>query len=463
MSKIRKKITFVLAVLVMIGLLPLSALAKLPETDGDLDVYIRNEFEKTHIPDMSVEIVDADEVLFTGNYGNEVSADAPFILGSISKSFTALAIMQLAEQGKIDTDEAISSYLSNVEPSCKTTVRQLLNHTSGVHTNMTLENFKTSDKVEDYEYANVNYDLLGLIVENVSGLSFDEYIKQNIFEPLGMDNSYVSIDEAKAGGLIDGYRNYFGIMHKEEFDYPQNMTSGWMTLSAAYLISTANDMGKYLQFYLGGNEHVLASESMNRMFHDTVKVIENYEYGFGWGISRTHGVTMYLHGGNVENYTTYMVLLPDLGKGIIVLTNACDFFGANDMVVNLAENIGCKLSGVETADIDSGAYMETHSILNVVMLVIAVLSILPVVFLKKWFLSKKVSFWRIIKLFLIHAALPTLFLLVPAMLGSPMWVALRFAPDLAIVLIAGSGILYLTGIIKIVCLFRRVSFQKKDV
>ena len=103
-------------------------------------------------------------------------------------------------------------------------------------------------------------------------MPYGEYIKKNIFEPLGMKNSYVSLTEAKEGGIADGYRNYFGMMVKDEFPYPENMTSGWMTLSAAYLISTPNDMGKYLQFYLGEDESILTNESKQAMFSDTTHV-----------------------------------------------------------------------------------------------------------------------------------------------------------------------------------------------
>jgi len=86
-----------------------------------------------------------------------------------------------------------------------------------------------------------------------------------------MTHSFVSLEKAKAGGLIDGHRNYFGLMVKEEMKYPENTTSGWMTLPAAYIISTANDMGKYLQFYLNGGEGVLTTENIKSMHTDLLR------------------------------------------------------------------------------------------------------------------------------------------------------------------------------------------------
>lgn len=452
----KKSILVITAIILSTVLLPFSISAESTMTDDELNEYIQSEFAKTHIPNMSVEIVDTDSVLFTGNYGDSASADTPFILGSISKSFTAVAIMQLVDQGKIDIDNAAASYLPDImDASCKTTVRQLLNHTSGIRTNMTLESFSSSDTTAGYEYANVNYNLLGLIVESVSGISYGEYIETNIYEPLGMNHSYVSLEEAKENNIASGHRNYFGIMVDEEFDYPKTMTSGWMTLSAAYLISTANDMGKYLQFWLGGNENVLTENSRNAVFQETTPVIDGYEYGFGWGINRMHDITMYVHGGNVENYTTYMILLPDIEKAVIVLTDACDYFSANDMVITLAENIGCKLSDVKTTDIDDSAYMKTHILLDVAMLVIIAAAVIPLVFIKKWYIGIKKTFKTVFLLLLLHGALPTLFMFVPTILGSPMWVAVRFAPDLSYTLIISSTLLYLTGILKTVCIIRK--------
>lgn len=460
-----KKISvFLLILIFLLTALPHQALAQSELSTEELDQYIKDEYKKTHMPNMSVVIADSKDILFTGNYGEKASASAPYILGSISKSFTAVAVLQLVEQGKIDTGKNAVEYLPDYfDASCKTTVVQLLNHTSGIQTNMTLDSFTSSDKTEPYEYANVNYNLLGLIVERVSGMSFGDYIKKNIFEPLGMKDSYVSLEEAKEGGIMKGHRNYFGLMLPGEFDYPETMTSGWMTLPAAYVISSVNDMAKYLQCWLGQNEEVLSKKSIETAFTDTTPVIEGYEYGYGFGISQTPELTMYVHGGNVENYTTYMVLLPDQEKAVVVLTDACDFFSANDMIVTFAENIGRKLSGIETTDLQDGAYVQTHIILDAIMLLIFAIAFLPLLFLKKWYARAKMSVFKIIALFLLHAAFPTLLLFVPTLLGSPMWVAQRFAPDLSATLLISSVLLYLTGILKVILLVFVLSAKHRAV
>lgn len=115
------------------------------ETDvySDIDIYLQSCVENANIPSMSVTIVDKDKVLFSQSYGNCENCDTPFLLGSVSKSFTAVCIMQLVEQGKIDLNANISTYLPNATDGNKITVGQLLNHTSGLGEHQTLGNIKS--------------------------------------------------------------------------------------------------------------------------------------------------------------------------------------------------------------------------------------------------------------------------------------------------------------------------------
>jgi len=463
MRHVIKKIALLLSIiLLMVTVSPLTAHGEEQISDDELGLYIENEFKKTHIPAMSVEIVSATDVVFADTYGDCASLDSSFILGSISKSFTAVAIMQLVEQGKIDLSSPKADYLPKVSKDCKTTVKQLLNQTSGIKTYDTLENYTTSDAPDEWQYANVNYNLLGQIVENVSGIDYATYIETQIFAPLNMTHSFVSLEKAKAGGLIDGHRNYFGLMVKEEMKYPENTTSGWMTLPAAYIISTANDMGKYLQFYLNGGEGVLTSESIKSMHTDTVYAEEDYQYGFGWGVDNRGDVSILTHGGNVENYTTYMFILPERGLAAIVMFNACDYFVANGMAVQLPYNIAYKLMSTETKDIQATAYMQSHILINVVLLIILLTSILPLIRIKRWWAKskEKVRVSSIIFAILIHAVLPTLILNLFTIQGIPMFVVYGFAPDVFIVQIISSVILYLVGVFKLIyCVY----LQRKSV
>lgn len=139
------------------------------------------------------------------------------IIGSMSKSFTAISIMQLVEENMIDIDKPISTYIDtslyfkNKEDGDKITVKQLLNQNSGLGTYQKLGKTKITNNYGKYEYANINYNLLGKIVESVSNETYADYVNKNIFIPLKMDNSSATLEESEANGLIKGYRNYFGI------------------------------------------------------------------------------------------------------------------------------------------------------------------------------------------------------------------------------------------------------------
>ena len=271
-----------------LGISGISAFASENEiTDySSADKQIAEDIEKYHIPAMAVAVVDKDSVLFENTYGNCENADLPFIIGSMSKSFTAIAIMQLYEQRKIELESPIDEYIDtskwfeeNTDHS-RITVKDLLHHTSGITTYQTFGSLKSTEQYGSYEYANANYGLLGLIIEAVSGMSYEQYIEQNIFEPIGMSHSAASLEKSKDNGLIDGYRNYFGIPVAGEPDYPEEIHDGtWTNIPAGYLSSSASDMEKYLQMYLRGGENIVSSESVDRMFYENVSEGNGSYYG----------------------------------------------------------------------------------------------------------------------------------------------------------------------------------------
>ena len=132
---------------------------------------LETKIKKNHIPGMSVVVVNSNEVVFSKTYGNCKSIDTPFIIGSLSKSFTALSIMKLVEEGRIDINKPISTYIDtslyfkNKEDGDKITIKQLLNQNSGIGTYQKLGSIEITKNYGKYEYANANYNLLGKIIE----------------------------------------------------------------------------------------------------------------------------------------------------------------------------------------------------------------------------------------------------------------------------------------------------------
>ena len=425
--------------------------AEIETTDySSIDKQIAEDIEKYHIPAMAVAVVNKDSVLFEKTYGNCESANQPFIIGSMSKSFTAIAIMQLYEQGKIDLESPIDEYIDTSKwfeentDHRRITVKDLLHHTSGITTYQTFGSLKSTVQYGSYEYANVNYGLLGLIIEAVSGISYEQYIEQSIFEPIGMSHSAASLEKSKENGLIEGYRNYFGIPVAGEPDYPDKINKGtWTNIPAGYLSSSLTDMEKYLQMYLCGGENILSSESIDRMFYDNVPAGDGTYYGMGWNyVTGMYSQPVLMHAGLVENYTSNMFIIPEKSIAVVVLVNMNDYLVCN----NLLGNIVMPLLGEPKQKLPN-LYHILHAVIDGICFVIFFISIHSAVTLKKWrkrASDKKLFVSDIIR----HMILTILLLSIPPIMATPYKVVWLFAKDIMLVIIINAVVLLGVGVYK---------------
>src|SRR6266487_2978782 len=253
--------------------LSVSATAHSNEPDiASIDAYVSAQMQADHIPGVAVGLVHNDQIVHLRGFGSAdqsgraVTPQTPFILASVSKSFTALAIMQLVEAGKVELDAPVQRYLpwfrvADPVASARITLRHLLYQTSGLpasacstdQVTMTLEQFVRSlgTVVLDrpvgsrYEYCSASYDVLGLIVQTVSGQPYGTYVQQHIFAPLQMHDSFASEPEARRDGLAQGYRWLFGV--PAPFDY-----YSLSAVPAGFLVSSAEDMAHYLVAQMNG-------------------------------------------------------------------------------------------------------------------------------------------------------------------------------------------------------------------
>lgn len=419
--------------------------------------------EKYHIPGMAVIVVDKSEVLFCETYGNCNSMDTPFIIGSMSKSFTALAIMQLKEAGKINTDYPISEYIDASQwfkdsTDCDAiTVRDLLNQTSGITTYQTFGELQRTDSYGSHIYANTNYGLLGLIVEAVSGTSYEDYMKTHIFSPLGMEHTSSSLEESRKNGLITGYRNYFGIPVAGEPDFPDEIKNGtWTNVPAGYISASISDIGKYLQMYLNGGGGIVSEDSVNSMFYDSVPVDETSSYGMGWQYSATKfNQPILWHSGLVENSTSVMYICPEQGISVAVLVNMNDFLVANEILPDIVK----PLIG-EKSDELPDTYIAMHLLIDAVCLFICFMSIYPIVTIRRWYKKRKTRITVIIDC-LRHIAFPILLMCVPLFINTPAFVLWLFVKDLFLVLYINAGILFTVGIIKLIFRLKEAYKEKR--
>lgn len=456
MNKIIKQIISAMLLLicaVAVGYNPVLASENNSDYSG-IDSQIKKEVKELYIPGMAIAIVDSDAVLFSEIYGNCNNLDTPFIIGSLSKSFTALAVMQLVEEQKVNLDTTISNYIDtsayfiNASDGDKITVRQLLNQTSGLGTYQRFGNAKITENFGRYQYANINYGLLGEIIEAVSGVSYSEYMDRNIFSPLNMSHTSATLVQSKENGLIRGYRNYFGLPIAGEPDYPNKHS--WSTVPAGYLSSSVLDMAKYLQMYLNEGNGIVSPNSINAMFYENVCVDENIPcyYGMGWTLTEEFAEPILEHSGLVENYMSNMFLLPERGLGVIFLINMNDYLVTNQLADIISKNVILALLNKEQYEVSGNPYIVRHLLLDGAYLTLIVTAIYPIMTIRKWKKKKRTKGLVIFDI-VRHGILPLLLFCLPYVVGIPIWVVWYFVKDLCIVLLISSSLLFALGIYKI--------------
>jgi CubicO group peptidase (beta-lactamase class C family) len=301
-----------------------------------LDAYITAQMTKHGIQGIALAITQGTEVQYMKGYGTSgdgrpMTPQTPMYIGSTSKSITALAVAQLVDQGKIDVAEPVQTYIpgfkvADAEASAKITISHLLHHTSGLSEagffpNLPDEASKdelvralaeaqlTQPVGKTFQYFNTGYAVLAVVVENVSGQIFEDYIQEHIFNSLDMTRTYTDPDLARQNGLSQGYSRFFG------FTIPRAQPHRMYEFSAGYIISTAEDMAQYAitmnnQTRYNG-QRLLEPVTLGHMFAP-------YQgYGWGWFVSPGH----IHHGGANETFKTFLDLYPDKKIGIVLLIN----------------------------------------------------------------------------------------------------------------------------------------------
>jgi len=324
---------------------------------SEVDAFIAREMKRQRLPGLALGIVQGDRILYLKGYGQAdssgrpVTPETPFGIGSIGKSLTAMAVLQLAETGKIDLDSPIQRYIPTKYDGAEfITVRQLLNQTSGFSQISTFSNtlssindpyqdaleknalsyaetfLKGTQKTEHpYRYSNANYVLLGYILQQVSGQSYGDYVKEHIFSPLSMQDSYITLDEAAAHGAAAPYRRIFG--YNVAYDGPYVYIPG--DAPAGYLYSSAKDMSQYMiaQMNEGRFEDkaLLSSESIRLMQTEPVPGT----YGMGWSTDYMNGLRVIGSPGGSLGFQAQTYMVPEQQLGVIVFANVLDAIDAS--------------------------------------------------------------------------------------------------------------------------------------
>lgn len=316
-----------------------------PKTKDFLDSYYSELSLEKNTPGAAVLIAKNGEIIFEKGYGYayreekiKFTPQTKHRIGSVSKQFIASAILRMQEKGLISVEDKLSKYIPEFPRGDEVTIHHLLTHTSGIHsfTNRPefideVINYTTTDEVlqiiksedydfdpgEDYLYNNSGYFILGYLIEKISGQSLEEYLKEQFFVPLGMNNTGVYVNEKKPENDDTGYTEENG-EYKKAIDWNMSWAGG-----AGSLYSTVEDLYTWNEALFHGK--VLNDESMKQAF--TPVQLNNGEmplqgaYGYGWSLIPYRGLDIISHGGGLHGYLTYLMRYPADSLTIVTFIN----------------------------------------------------------------------------------------------------------------------------------------------
>lgn len=316
----------------------------------------RESYTDSEVQGAAIVMVSENSIEYL-NYGdtdkNEVSERTLFELGSLSKSFTALAIYYLVQQGLVQLDEDIREYIPELEfdyskvtnnesEQKEVTVQQLLCHTSGVAwiSTVYIPEGSTEDMLEKtvlngspisldtmpgerFCYTSLNYDILGLLIQRVSGMSYEDFMEQEIFQGLGLNHTYVyEVPDEGSEYLTAGYEYKF--FQTTEADLPHFRGNG----PAGYIISCCEDMARWLQIQMG---LITLSDKLEKALQEeqaycsTSLVSDNITYSSGW--FRNEAENIFYHGGSNPGFSSMIEFSKEKGNGICILVNQSSNLG----------------------------------------------------------------------------------------------------------------------------------------
>lgn len=313
-----------------------------------LDRFINTQMENHRIPGLALAITHGDQVVYVHGYGTArdgepVTEKTQFRIASLSKSFTALAVLQLVEAGQVNLDTAISHYLPDFTVATPVavvgiTVRQLLNHTSGLADTGFVDGLMRqqqtlADRVASlraarlvdppgvaFHYFDPNYQVLARLVEVVSGQAFDAYLQAHIFMPLAMRDSASALISDLSEPHTDNLAQGHIVVYGTPLAVPE--LSGFLGGSGG-VVSTAADMARYLIAQSNGgqyaNRSVLSAQNIALMHAPPLGIASSY--GMGWVVADVSGARVIEHNGILSTFYAEAVLLPKSGYGFVLLYN----------------------------------------------------------------------------------------------------------------------------------------------
>ena len=327
-----------------------------------LDQFVPAEMQKWKVPGLAIAVVRHDQVIYSRGFGmRDVRRNLPvttktlFAIGSISKSFTALSMGILNDEGKFDWDKPVRQYIPDFQvydpvASERMTPRDLITHRSGLASHDLVwysSNFSREDLVHrlrflqsnrdfrsGYHYNNMLVMTAGYVVGKVSGEGWENFVRQHIWQPLGMTGSNFSVDDSqKSADFAQPYRKDESSGEVNQVPFHEMVAIG----PAGSINSNIEDMSRYAMFQLGkgkvGGRQVVSEANLNLMHSPQVsmgaqrefKELGSMSYGMGWVNTSYRGHRMVWHNGEIDGFYALLSMLPDDDLGVVILTNIQDW------------------------------------------------------------------------------------------------------------------------------------------
>jgi len=301
---------------------------------------IFNEIIKPNCPGAAVAVIQDGVFIHKNSYGladlrtkEKIDSATRFLLASVSKQFTAMAIMMLKEEGRLSYENPLYQYFPEIPSNWRPiTIRHLLTHTSGIpdrfwligygekYTNQDVLNRLIKNRALDFKpgtrfkYSNSGYNILALIVEKITGTSFPEFLQERIFDPLGMHDT--TFFDEKSNPVIPhraiGYRKTKNTFQANDFLLKTTGESG--------IFSSIEDLYKWDQSLY--TEQLVSFKTLEEAFSPQVRISYHENYGFGWRMTNSEEIKAVHHTGTLGGISNIIFRVPQKRFTIIILSNA---------------------------------------------------------------------------------------------------------------------------------------------
>ena len=331
----KNKIKWKLLVLIFISF------PALAEKDADLLNFLSGAMREYDIPDLSIGIIRSGKTLYTADLhrsgdGKVIAKSEPtqFRIASISKLFTAQAVMQLVEKGAISLDDDISIFIPEFNGS-GITIRHLLTHYGGLQDRVWPEPFDPKSSFESYlskvlnanpdikpgitfQYSDTGFNLLGRIISKVSGLSYTVYIEQHILQPAKMQASGFYSGQKGFYPTVEPFKNGLVISPDQQWPFDSRF------FPSDGLISNVKDLNLWAKLILEKSPSILTKASHQQMLLPLHKAMDGSSIGLGWFMMKRNGISYSYHMGGLRGYESIVAIDLTANNAIILLTNSSD-------------------------------------------------------------------------------------------------------------------------------------------